>query len=658
MPATTAPDTAVTSAQQRSLLTLIAFAAVCSFKLVALQWVLLGAVRPLGAAADVAFVFLVFASADLLFPDMRYGALIITDVALSALMVGLAVFQQYYGVLPTIESMKALGQVGTLGTSIAQLYSPAKLLLIADIPLLIWWGVRSQRRGIDPATGSPIGAAVSPLARTPYVYQRRRVYIVAVLFAALLFSGVSTVRGTEGVLDNTAVARERGFLTYVTVAILGQEEGAARAITTTEAFQAEIDAIRGGAEGARVDGFASGVAAGSHVIVIQVEALQNLTIGARVGGQPVTPELDELIGRSWYFPNAFTQIGLGTTADAEFVTATSLLGPRQGASSMLYSDRTLTSLPRVLTEDGYDALTFHTNDVRFWNRSQLYPAIGFDRFFDSSYFGSADKVAFGASDAVLYSKTLEELKRRDAAGQPFYASVVSMSSHYPYIALPIKERRLKLTPEYERTMVGDYLVHVNYADRQLGAFLDGLDEAGILDKAVVVIYGDHFGLQAQPNEKDAGAIAALFGGRGYTPVDHYNVPLIVHLPGQTKGGVVTDAVGQVDIAPTIADALGIGDRLLPHFGKSAFAAGPALIPCGGTLPPGSYVDSDVLYIPGNDFASGTAWGILEREPVPLARASEQKYRAALELLDMSDDYVRRLPVRPEYDADASVILPE
>ena len=154
-------------------------------------------------------------------------------------------------------------------------------------------------------------------------------------------------------------------------------------------MQLRIDELKGGSTARTVEGFRTGQATGSNVIIIQVEALQAAAIGAKMGGAEVTPNLNRLIERSWYFPNHMSGIGRGTTADAEFLTNTSLYPPYAGAASLMYADRELPSLPRLLRSQGYTAQTFHTNSVQYWNRSQLYPAIGFDRYFDDTFFGSA-----------------------------------------------------------------------------------------------------------------------------------------------------------------------------------------------------------------------------------------------------------------------------
>jgi phosphoglycerol transferase MdoB-like AlkP superfamily enzyme len=196
----------------------------------------------------------------------------------------------------------------------------------------------------------------------------------------------------------------------------------------------------------------------------------------------------------------------------EFVTNTSLYPPTYVGASLGWSDRELTSLPRVLNAQGYESYTFHTNTAGFWNRSQFYPALGFTSYFDRSYFGNADQMAFNSSgDHVLFEKTLPQLKKAAEANKPFYAQVITMSSHFPFKNVPQDRRKVRLEPPYEGTITGDYLTEIHYADEQIGYFVSQLKQAGLWDNSVLVVYGDHFGLPEPRSASEAEALRALAG---------------------------------------------------------------------------------------------------------------------------------------------------
>src|SRR5262249_16801579 len=140
-------------------------------------------------------------------------------------------------------------------------------------------------------------------------------------------------------------------------------------------------------------------------------------------------------------PQFFQQVGQGNTADAEFVVNTSLYVPPNGAASEVYADKELPSMPKTFAANGYQTASFHTNNVKFWNRDQLYKAVGWGTYYDDQFFGNSDPVAFAASDEVLYDKTADELAKLQKTG-PFYVQVISMSGHHPF---NIPESKYKMT---------------------------------------------------------------------------------------------------------------------------------------------------------------------------------------------------------------------
>lgn len=108
---------------------------------------------------------------------------------------------------------------------------------------------------------------------------------------------------------------------------------------------------------------------------------------------------------------------------------------------------------------------------------------------------------------------------------------------------------------------------VFYGDHSVGEFLGWLDRTGRLDRSIVVISSDHGEMF------DHGRVA--HGGQ-----DLYNglirIPLLIHLPGQTKSIRVEEASQQVDLLSTLLDLIGApipkwseGDSLKPLLeGKS------------------------------------------------------------------------------------------
>ncbi|MFC5404499.1 sulfatase-like hydrolase/transferase [Cohnella soli] len=374
-----------------------------------------------------------------------------------------------------------------------------------------------------------------------------------------------------------------------------------------------------------------------NLIVIQLEAFQSFLLNRSVGGQEITPVLNELIKQSAYFPRFYLQNGAGNTSDAEFMANTSL-HPLDGGHSIAMdaADKAYPSLPRLLKKNGYNTMTLHTNNVMFWNRKELYEAIGFDRFYDKSFFGTDNSIAFGASDDVLYGKSAELLA---ATNQPFYAQLISMSSHYSY-KIPDKYQSIDLPKAYQGNMVGDYIEATHYADEALGRFFADLKKKKLWDNTVIAIYGDHTGMMMSfVKEKEAAALKELLG-RVYDQIDALGVPFIVRGPGVKAGQYDTEG-GHLDIMPTLSGLLHVqpegttfGYDLLkgekhPVAVRAAFA------------PAGSFVYGDRYY----DSKSKSATDVKTRQPIAADGKMLELAGEVTSRFKQSDSYIRALPAK-------------
>jgi lipoteichoic acid synthase len=366
-------------------------------------------------------------------------------------------------------------------------------------------------------------------------------------------------------------------------------------------------------------------------------------IGLNVEGQEVTPNLNKLVKENFYFNNFYTMVGQGTTSDAEFVVNTSLYVPQHEPATEHYVEKALPSLPKLLAANGYTTATFHTNAVEFWNRKELYSAIGFEHYYDQSYFGDDDHIAFGASDEVLYAKTADQLAKMDQASKPFYAQVISMSSHHPY-KIPESKIHMKLPDRYAGTLVGDYILAENYTDYAVGLFIDDLKKRGIWDDSIVLFYGDHQGLPLYSLSSDEKDLMKEMLGREYGYTDMFNIPLIISAPGIFNPAIMDKTGGQIDILPTVANLLGISLQNQIHFGEDLLNQHTNILPMRHFLPTGSFFNDTNLYLPGLAYEDGTNYNLLDNGENKNGSTKEQ-YSRAMKLLNLSDNYVEQLPYK-------------
>lgn len=152
-------------------------------------------------------------------------------------------------------------------------------------------------------------------------------------------------------------------------------------------------------------------------------------------------------------------------------------------------------------------------------------------------------------------------------------------AHYTGDALaPLDEGRHVVLGDHQelRYYVAAYDANIRFADAQIGALLERIDELGLLDDALVVFTADH--------GESLGEHGYYFGhGRlPYEPGAH--VPLVMSWPGRIAAGQrVPEVVELVDLYPTLVDLLA-HDREVPGLEGESLA--PLLVAAGEEAPAG------------------------------------------------------------------------
>ncbi|WP_176167255.1 LTA synthase family protein [Mesobacillus jeotgali] len=382
-----------------------------------------------------------------------------------------------------------------------------------------------------------------------------------------------------------------------------------------------------------------GSAKNKNLIIVQLESVQSFLLNKRIGGAEITPNLNKLIQESYFFPNFYTQVGKGNTSDAEFLINSSIYALGSEPMSTAIAGKEVPSLPRKLKQAGYYSATFHANEVSFWSRKEMYEALGFDGYFDQEYFGTEDYIAYGVSDEILYKKTVEKLA--SLKDEKFYAHIIALSSHYPYDLPKTKNKYTITLPEdYNGSIVGSYIKSVSYADYAFGKLIEELKKSGLYDDSLIVVYGDHQGVQTQ-NEKDTALVNEIIGHDYHPILDHLNVPLIVKVPFQ-KGKIVNSVGGLVDVYPTIANLLGLdlGEEII--FGIDLINTKTNTIGFRFYAPTGTFVTSQYAYAPGKTKASGVLTSLPDRRKREASQQSLEELNKVIDYINLSDEYIRTM----------------
>jgi lipoteichoic acid synthase len=331
-----------------------------------------------------------------------------------------------------------------------------------------------------------------------------------------------------------------------------------------------------------------GAARGANVIIIQAESLQAFPIDLEIDGRPVMPNLQALARESLSADRFFDQTAEGGTSDAVFGALQSLHPLDVGAVATRYPTNHYHGLPSILKEHGYDTLAAMGASGEFWNIRQLVEALGFAHACLNCPALGGLRFGQGLADGDFFRDTIPLLR---ALHEPFFSFLITVSNHHPYDVpeelSPLPVGRLA------NTVLGRYLQSVHYFDQALGEFLRALADSGLLDRSVLVVYGDHHGWGLDwpwPPE-----LQHLVGLQEALPIRQWELtsrlPLLVRLPRAEAAGVRKRPVGHLDVAPTLLTLLGIEAQNNVMLGAGLFDDRPSLVVFrdGGFVADGSYL---------------------------------------------------------------------
>ncbi len=392
---------------------------------------------------------------------------------------------------------------------------------------------------------------------------------------------------------------------------------------------------------------------GKNIIVIHAESMQKFAMDLTFNNKEVTPNLNKLANEGIFFSNFYSQVGVGTSSDAEFTFNTSLMPSTKGTVFVNYFDRDYISIPKLLKEQGYYTYSMHANTGEFWNRNTMHKSLGYDKFYNKDSYTIDETIGLGLSDKSFFRQSVDIMKQiKEEENKPFYSLLIMLSNHTPFSDLALMEDykttidvtidNQTVTRDYlNNTTIGNYLRSVHYADSAIGEFIDNLDKEGLLENTVLVIYGDH---DARLDFEDFNLLynydpitdtIKTENDEGYIPYTKYNyeldrkVPFIIWTKDQNYNLNVNTPMGMIDVLPTLGNMIGI---------HSDYQLGKDIMNLKGddntvTFIDGSFLTSKVYY----NSPKGEIYSI-NNEPITEEYIKERAKKSS-DLIEVSNDII-------------------
>ena len=249
------------------------------------------------------------------------------------------------------------------------------------------------------------------------------------------------------------------------------------------------------------------------------------------------------------------------------------------------------SLPSILN-DKYDTMYFHdvSSSVDIYRRRNLIPLLGFENvYLHEEILPNTEGWHWGGNyplDSVVVDKICDTILNK-ASDDPFYAYWTTLQMHGPYHGrynsyllqgkYASKLNSAKAVGDYVNPIEGDesascfdtFMLAAMDFDCALGILFDRFESAGILDKTLFVVYGDH---DLYYNGKDGNSISSKMYDLD-TLYDPKMYKVVMGFYNETLNKMVSDIdqfASPYVIVPTILDLLGYQYNYNDYMATSIF----------------------------------------------------------------------------------------
>lgn len=304
-----------------------------------------------------------------------------------------------------------------------------------------------------------------------------------------------------------------------------------------------------------------------NLVFILVESLESWPIGKELQGERLAPNLNRLVTEptTWYCPFVYSQAGSGRSIDGQLLMTTGLYPTHSPVYSMRYFGSTYPSLAKELSRAlGADSYLLTGDRANTWNQAPMAEAFGIDKTVYRNDWDCSDHFGHthNPTDKSLYHQIIGRMRSGEiwTEGTQALVEILTFSTHHPWMIDP-DARMVNFTGEGPRHLF-EYCTAVNYADAAIGSFIDYLKTRPDWAETMVVIVGDHEGLnnsRKEIREFEGGKYASMVSSEGFVPMIVLNAPV----PGRHN-----EVMGQIDVYSTVLDQMGIRP-VWPGMGFSA-----------------------------------------------------------------------------------------
>lgn len=332
----------------------------------------------------------------------------------------------------------------------------------------------------------------------------------------------------------------------------------------------------------------TGMFEGYNLIFITAEGFDGYVIDKKR-----TPELYKMSHNGFVFRNFYTPLWYGSTLGGEYANLTGLMPKNGGYLSMQKVGAKGNSMPFTLGNElknqGYNVFAYHNNGYTYYDRHISRPYFGYENFIGVGNGLSYETKPGGGmlwpqSDAFMEENTFHEY----AGNEPFHVYYMTVSGHLEYDfggnAMAARNRD-KVQDLYYTDTTKAYIACQLEFELMMEELNKDLEEAGIADRTLIVICGDHvpYDNMEIPNE-----LAGSYLDRNF---ECYRNTLIIYSASMEEPIKVDKVCSSLDILPTVLNLMGLPYDSRMIVGRDIMSDSPGLV----IMHDGSFISDGFRY---------------------------------------------------------------
>lgn len=283
-----------------------------------------------------------------------------------------------------------------------------------------------------------------------------------------------------------------------------------------------------------------------NLIVIMLESVNDILIN-----ESDYPNFYKMYSNGWHWENNYSPRNSCSTGNNEMSGMTGLYSIYNTCTANEYKENTyFQGIFNLFNKQEYKTFSAHNYTEHYYFRNEIHTNLGSGKYYGVEDLGISysNQYKNWSSDEDFMTEVLEILDKDYSDGK-FMTWLTTVSSHQPYY-YSSKEGDMYLDLYKNLNIKKDlkrYKSKLKILDNALGILLEGLEEKGILDDTVIVMFGDHY-----PYGLSTSVINSVLDYDTSVDYEAERVPFVIY-NSKLESKTFKEYTSYINILPTIAN---------------------------------------------------------------------------------------------------------